>query len=74
MGKGETREAGWGIRNQVLKRVRDQPGLHSSCPAKKTLGTFGKAHLYQVSPGGFTRKLPWSLLLPIIPGKGKLRI
>lgn len=67
-GKGEGREE-----TESQRGARDQPGLPSSRPAKKTLGTFGKAHLYQVSPHGFTRKLPRSLLFPIIPGKGKLR-
>lgn len=46
---------------------------HTVHAQQRKLGTLRRARLFQVSAHGFTRKLPWSLLFPIILGKGKLR-
>lgn len=48
-------------------------GLRLTWTAQITLGALRRAHLFQASARGFTRKLPPSLLFPIILGKGKLR-
>jgi hypothetical protein len=60
------------LETEIQRMAATDPELHSSLqiPANKALG---KAHFIQASPCSFTRKLPWSLLFLIIPGKGKLR-